>query len=181
MMCSRIGLAKVAAVVLLLCATCRADAPAREYQVKAAFIFNFTQFIEWPADAFPNEGAPFVVAVVGKDPFDGALEKIMSGKTVRGRSIEVQHFATAADIKHCQILFVPASEDASLGDILAKTAKDSVLVVGESDSVMDAGAAVRLFLEDAKMRFELNTDVCDAAKLRVSSKLMRLARLYKKK
>ena len=163
-----------------LCLTRSAHAASREYQVKAAFIYNFTQFIEWPKDAFGGPDAPFVVGVVGDDPFDGALEKIMASKSVGSRPIVTRHFSSAADVGPCQILFVPATMDSSFRALLDKTGSAPVLIVGESEALLPTGGAVRLFLEDGKMRFEINPNVLDAARLKASAKLMQLARIYKK-
>jgi YfiR/HmsC-like len=164
----------------LLAMPCRADGPSREYQVKAAFIYNFTQFIDWPSDAFSDDKAPFVVGVIGDDPFSGALEKAMADKAVGNHPIVIKHFATVADLGACQLLFIPASQDASLNSILAKVGNSPELTVGESDGFMPSGGAIRFFLEDGRMRFQLNPDVCDAMRLKVSAKLMKLARIYKK-
>ena len=101
---------KMGVVIAVVTATlpCRADAPTREYQVKAAFIYNFTQFVQWPDAAFASKDSPFVVATIGADPFNGALDAAMAGKTVANRSVTVQHFASADGLGPCQLLFVPA-------------------------------------------------------------------------
>jgi hypothetical protein len=161
-------------------APARADGPSRQSQLKAAFIYNFTQFVEWPPDAFAGDDSPFVVAVVGDDPLQGALEAAMADKTAGARPIIVKHFASVDDLGPCQLLFVPASQDGSLGAILKRIGTSPVLTVGESDAFMPAGGAIRLFLENGKMRFELDPDVCDAARLKVSAKLMKLARIYRR-
>jgi hypothetical protein len=171
-------------VVLLLTLTLstpsRAAATAREYEIKAAFIFNFMEFITWPPDAFIAKDAPFVVAVVGDDPFGGALEQAMAGKTVDGRQIVVRHFPSADQMEPCQVLFVPTGDDDALPAIMAKLASAPVLTVGESDRFMAAGGGIRFFLEDNKMRFEIDPAATDAARLKVSAKLMKLARIYQR-
>src|SRR5580658_8662880 len=87
---------------------------AGEYKVKAAFIYNFAQFVDWPDTAFTSADAPFIVAVVGKDPFEGILEQVVAGKRVGARRVIVKHFDSADQIGPCQILFVPMTEDDSL-------------------------------------------------------------------
>ena len=174
-------LAVMAGAALLTAAPCYGDDEApREYSVKAAFIYNFTQFIDWPADAFAAGDSPFVVAVVGQNPFGAALDRAMANKTVGKHPIVVKYFATANDLGTCQLLFVSASLDKQLGEIFAKKTGKAVLNVGESDEFMRAGGAIRLFLEEDHVKFEIAPDVCEAARLKVSAKLMKLARIYKK-
>jgi len=167
-------------IAIALCLTRSAYAASREYQVKAAFIYNFTQFIEWPKDAFAGPDAPFVIAVLGQDPFDGALENILAGKSVGNRPIVTKHFSSVADIGPAQILFVPATMNDSARDVVAKIGKSPVLIVGENEELLSAGGAVRLYLEEGRMRFQINPDILDAARLKASAKLMQLARIYKK-
>jgi preprotein translocase subunit Sec61beta len=173
---------KLGAIIAVLTAAlpCRADAPTREYQVKAAFIYNFTAFVQWPDSAFVSKDSPFVIATVGSDPFNGALEQALAGKSVAGHSIVVQHFSSADSMSPCQLLFVPASEDSSLNDLFAKLNGLPILTVGESDVFSPAGGAIRFFVEDKKMRFEIDPDSINSAGLKVSAKLMQLARIYKK-
>jgi len=159
---------------------CRGQEPAPEYAVKAAFIYNFTQFITWPADAFTSADAPFIVAIVGNDPFKGAMDRAMEGKSAGGRPITVKHFASADQIGPCHLLFVPAEMDDSLSQIMDKTHNHPVLTVGESDRFSPAGGGMRFYIEDGKVRFEIDPDVIDAARLKVSAKLMKLARIWKR-
>jgi hypothetical protein len=158
---------------------CAADVP-REDQVKAAFIYNFTQFVAWPQDAFDGTDAPFVVAIVGDDPVSQAIEKAMAGKFVNTRRIVFRQFASADRIERCQILFVPASQQEAAPAILAKVKNAPVLTVGDGDAFMAQGGAIHLFVEEGRMRFELAPDVTDAARLKPSAKLMKLAWIYRK-
>jgi len=159
---------------------CRADGPSREYEVKAAFLYNFTRFITWPPSAFAADDSPFVVGVVGDDPFNGALQDAMSGKSVHNHPIQVKHFDSAANVGDCQILFVPASEDSELSDIISAEGKKPVLTVGESDAFCPAGGCLRFFIDDDRVRFEIAPDAMDAAGLKVSAQLMRLAKIFRK-
>jgi YfiR/HmsC-like len=169
------------AASLMLCLPCiAAAAGTEEYQVKAAFVYNFTQFIDWPDGAFDSADAPFVVAIVGDDPFDGAMEDAMANKVKSQHPIVVKHFSSVDKIGSCQILFVPATLDDSLPDILKKVGSSPVLIIGESDAILPAGGAIRLFVEDQHMRFEINPDVLAVARLQASAKLLSLARIFKK-
>jgi hypothetical protein len=168
----------VTALVAVLALTCRADAPSLEYQVKAAFLYNFTQFVTWPKESFSGDSAPFVVAVIGNDPFSGALEQAMENKTVHERPIVIKHFASVDDLGSCQILFVPAAEDDSLSKIMTKLGTSAVLTVGESESILTSGGGIRLYPDGNKIRFEISPGSTDRAGLKVSAKLMKLAHVY---
>jgi len=159
---------------------CRADAPTREYQVKAAFVYNFTQFVEWPDSAFASKDSPFVVATVGADPFNGALEQAMAAKSVGDRLMAVAHFASIDTVGPCQLLFVPASRQSSTRALCDKLDGKPVLTVGESDEFCADGGAIRFFIEDNRIHFEINPDPIAAGGLKVSAKLMKLARIYRK-
>ena len=158
----------------------RADEFAGEYKVKAAFIYNFAQFVDWPETAFSSADAPFIVAVVGKDPFEGILEQVVAGKRVGARRVIVKHFDSADQIGPCQILFVPMTEDDSLSGIIQKVQNSAVLTIGESEDFDSSGGCFRFFTDDNKMRFEINQDAAAQAGLRVSSKLLKLAKIFKK-
>jgi len=163
--------------LLLLCV---AGGEMQEYKVKAAFIYNFAKFTEWPDGHFADSDAPFVIAVVGTDPFDGALDHIVAGKKVGTHPVEVRHFDSAEKLGNCEILFIADNDDETIAKIIDKVSDKSILTVGESDHFDANGGAIRFFTEDSKMRFEINTDATDKAKLKVSSKLLKLARIYRK-
>jgi hypothetical protein len=167
-------------VTLTLALPCRADAPTREYQVKAAFLYNFTQFVEWPDSAFASKDSPFIVATVGDDPFSGFLEKLTADKIAADRPIRIVHFDSPDHIAYCQVLFVPASQAGSIAVILDKVGQRPVLTVGETESFTSSGGTMRFFLEDNRMRFEINTDAAESSGIKVSAKLMKLARIFKK-
>jgi hypothetical protein len=168
-------------LLFLGCGVTRAeDKPNLVNQVKAAFLYNFTQFIDWPESAYASADAPFIVAVVGADPFNGELENAMEGKTEGGHAIVVKHFKSADDIGTCHLLFVPGTEDKNLTAIIQKLGSSPVLTVGESDAFPWADGVIRFFLESNKIRFEINPDAAEKAQLKVSSKLLKLARIFKK-
>ena len=170
-----------AALLLVLDVSARADGVSREYQLKAAFVFNFSQFIEWPEEAFASKDSPFVVTIVGQDPFAGAIEQAMAGKSVGTHPVVIKHVDAIAKFDRCQILFVPATEDQSIVNVLRRVIANSpVLTVGESDAFIQSGGAIRFYTEDNKIRFEVNQEAAASARLKISSKLLRLARIYKK-
>ena len=167
-----------ACLILFLWAprVCRADAP-REYQLKAAFIYNFMQFVEWPASAFPDGRAPIVLATIGDDPFQGALDHAVSGKHVNGRPIVVKHFTRAADVQGCHLIFFADGQDEQFNAVTQKLGNAPVLTVGDSDAFTREGGIIRFYEEDNRLRFEVNPKAATRAGLRISSKLLKLARI----
>jgi hypothetical protein len=151
-----------------------------EPEIKAAFIYRFTQFVTWPDDAFAGTDAPFIVATVGDDSLSEALQRAMAGRVVNGRPIVVVHFASVDRIGHCHLLFVPASQQGSAPAILAKVGSAPVLTIGDGDAFMNQGGAIRLFVEDGRMKFELDPDVVTAARLKPGAQLMKVGRIYQK-
>jgi uncharacterized protein DUF4154 len=168
------------ALLGLCCAVAHADDTTREYQIKAAFIYNFAQFTEWPDSAFSGSGDPFVVAVIGQNPFGTSLEQIMNGKTIAGRSVVVKYIDTPDQITGCNLLYVAATEDDNLDAIFKVVADKPILTVGDSDKFPWAGGIIRFLIEDNKIRFEISPDSADKAGLRISSKLMSLAKIFKR-
>jgi hypothetical protein len=151
---------------------------SKEYAVKAAFIYNFAQFTQWPSDAFQSADSPFVIGVMGDDPFDGALEQAVAGKNVSGHPMVIHHLSSASDVEKCQLVFVPASQDARLADVFKAVDAKPVLSIGETDNFPWAGGTIRFYMEDNKVRFEINPGSADHAHLRISSKLMKLAKIF---
>jgi hypothetical protein len=151
------------------------EGTSKEYKVKAAFIYNFVQFVEWPPGGVAD--APMVIGILGEDPFRGALEEVVEGKSAGQRRLSVKHFARVADLKDVHVLFVPGSEEQQLGAIREKLAGASVLTIGESEDFASAGGIIRFFLEGGKIRFEINLRAAVAAKLKISARLLKLARV----
>lgn len=153
----------------------RADAQGLEYQVKAAFLFNFTKFVEWPFDAFTAPGDPVTVCVVGDDPFGESLDAVVQGETANGRPLKVHRTRSFADLRTCHMLFVPRSERRQ-GTILASLRGAGILTVGDGDGFLTDGGIIRFVLDQNRVRFEVNLAAAEGNRLRLSSKLLRLAR-----
>jgi hypothetical protein len=169
------------AIVATICAVTATPAlaePSKEYAVKAAFIYNFAQFTQWPNDAFQSADSPFVIGVMGDDPFDGALEQAVAGKNVSGHPMVVHHLSASDEVQKCQLVFVPASQDARLADVFKAVDGKPVLSIGETDNFPWSGGTIRFFMENNKVRFEINPDSADRAHLHISSKLMKLAKIF---
>ena len=159
----------------------RSTDETREYQIKSAFLFNFTKYVKWPVSAFKDTRAPLVLAVLGADPFGAMLDKDCAGKTVNGRKIVVKRFASVKSLDACHLLFVPASE-AGNGALLAQRyAGSSVLIVGESKGFAEHYGLINFYIEKKKVNFEVNVDSVKREKLDISSQLLKLARIVKTK
>jgi len=151
-----------------------------EYRVKAAFLYNFAKFIEWPPEVFLNPNDPFVICVLGQDPFGHALDDAVAGKKIEGRAFAIRRIASTRQATACRILFVSSSEPKHVLTALAAMKEPGVLTVGESDSPTAEGMIINLTLQGGKVRFEINMDSGSGEKLRFSSKLLSLATVLKK-
>jgi hypothetical protein len=161
-------LSVVATLLLAPPPVCRAS-DGLEYQVKAAFLFNFLKFVEWPVAA---SDVPWVIGILGHDPFAGALEDTVRGKIVNGRRVEVRHFPRAADVKDCNIIFIGRADSQRLG----MPSQPGLLTVGEAPEFLKSGGIINFYLDDNRVHFEIRPEVAHAAGLRVSSQLLKLGR-----
>jgi len=165
-------------LALLLAGNCAlAGAVPGEYQVKAVFLFNFTHFVEWPADAFAGPAAPFVIGVLGRDPFGAALDEAVRGESVNGRPLVIQRYSGIADLKPCQILFIDRSIDGEMEKALASLGHQRTLTVSDLDSATPRAVIIRFLNENRKIRLQINVDSARNAGLTISSKLLRPAQV----
>jgi hypothetical protein len=161
--------------VLLLASVAVAAQSPSEYQVKAVFLFNFTQFVDWPAQSFADPRAPFVIGVLGRDPFGSALDEAVRGETVNGRALVVQRYASAAELKPCQILFIDRSAGTDANKTLESLGHQGTLTVSDSDAQAPSTVIIRFLSEGKKIRLRINVDSARDAGLTISSKLLRPA------
>jgi YfiR/HmsC-like len=170
----RIGLLALAACLLLgPDAGAQASGPALEDQVKAAFLYNFAKFVDWPEErALPPDRA-FVIGVLGDSSVLSAL-KALEGQRVRGRPVEVRQFVRVADAD-CQLLFVDASQTDAFARGADKLRARPILTVGETDEFLLAGGAITLVRVNGNIRYRVNTRPAEAVRLTISSKLLKLA------
>jgi hypothetical protein len=171
----------VFALVATLLPASRAGAaqPSLEYEVKAAFLYNFAKFVEWPPQAFAAEDAPLVFCVLGENPFEDKLGRVVNDRTANGRRIAVQPMPPAAETQGCHLVFVAAAEDervARLVQTLHSSEGAPVLTVGESDRFAGAGGMIRLVIDDGRVRFDINAAAAEQSGLKLSSQLLKLAR-----
>lgn len=146
-----------------------------ESQIKAAFLYNFTKFIEWPVETFVDDGNPIVIGILGESPLTADLEAIVAGRTVNGRAILVKMVQSPSDIKATQMLFVREAQDEQFGALQTFIRDSAVLTVGESRTFAAAGGAILFVQLDGKLRFEINMTSAEAAHLKVSAELQKLA------
>lgn len=170
---------EVAVASLLFGAPLMAAASAQtptEYQVKAAFLYNFAKFIQWPSEPPVDEGA-FVISILGRDPFGRALDDTLQGKTIDNRKIILRRVSRVEDVGPSQILFISDSERDRLPQILEQMGTRAVLTVGEMSQFAERGGVIRLKMDQDRIRFEINVAAAERSGLRISSQLLKLAEI----
>lgn len=151
------------------------EAQPTEYQLKAAFLFHFAKFVEWPADAFKETSSPLVIGVLGDSPFGDDLEKTVRGKKLNDHPLAVQAFRSAGEVTNCHILFISTSERPRMPEIFQGLGRSSVLTVGETERFTESGGMINFVMEGNKIRFQINNVAAKQAGLKISSKLLSLA------
>jgi hypothetical protein len=144
-------------------------------EVTAAYLFNFSKFVEWPEGSFTGPADPITICVLGESPFGTLLGDVVTGKRVNGREIAVRETSSLSKTAGCHIVFLASSEQGRLDDALAKLADRPVLTVSDARSVADRGAVIGLTLEERRVRFEVNMAAAGRAGLKLSSQLLKVA------
>ncbi len=147
----------------------------REYEIKAAFLYNFTKFIEWPQQSFPDANAPIVIGVLGDSPGQPALLQFVKDRRINGRAIVVRRVESAQEASATQLLFVATGQEARFEQLQAAISAIPVVTVGESQAFVSDGGAINFVLEGDKVRFEVNTTSADHAGVKISAQLLKLA------
>jgi hypothetical protein len=147
----------------------------REYQLKAAFLYNFAKFIDWPPEAFAVDNAHFIIGILGDNPFGNDLQQTVKDKNISGREIAVRLFHTVGEVTNCQILFISSSEKKRYSDIIRSLHSAAILTVTENDQSKDSDVMINFVQESGKIRFQIKDSAAKAAQLRISSKLLSLA------
>jgi len=151
--------------------------PSREYQLKAAFLFNFAQFVEWPASAFTAPDAPLIIGVLGDNPFGDVLEQIVQGERVNNHPLVVEHYRRVEDIASCHILFVGEPAASHPGPVFARLRDRSVLTVSDAGDFSRHGGMIGFVTEHNHIRLQINLEAATQASLTLSSKLLRPAEI----
>jgi len=171
--------ATVAAALLLVPAAHLGAQAARpsEYQVKAVFLFNFAQFVDWPPEALPDADTPLVIGVLGEDPFGGLLDQTVGGERLGGRPFQVRRYQSVDEVKACHILFISRSEGDRPEAILAGLKRRPILTVSDADAFAKHGGMIRFVTDQNRIRLQINLAAAEAGHLRISSKLLRVAEI----
>jgi hypothetical protein len=166
----------VASALAVVPNSARAQAPpVNEYQLKAVFLFNFAQFVDWPPAAFPDPQTPLVICVLGEDQFGSNLDETVRGEKVNDRPLVVERYRRLDDIRTCHILFVSRSENDHLMQIVSALQGRNILTVSDAAGFALHGGMVQFVTDKNKIRLDINLDAAKAASLTISSKLLRPA------
>ena len=165
----------MALVLISFAGAVRAQDSPSEYELKAAFVYNFAKFVDWPPSVYSKPESPFAICILGDDPFGSVIDDTLRGKTIADHPVVIRRDKDAAAARRCQIVFVSASEKHRLPNIFESLKGASVLVVGDVDGFAAAGGAIELTLENSRVGFDINPGAAAGAGLHISSKLLALA------
>jgi len=157
------------------------SAGVSEYQVKAAFLYNFIKFTNWPASAFSKTESPMVIGIVGEDPFGQGLDELISGEVVEKRPLMVKRLRADEDLKSCHVVFISRSEKDRLPTLLSQLKGSPVLTISDISDFAEQGGMVNFVLVAKSVKLEINRGVVEGAGLQISGKLLNLARIVKSK
>lgn len=149
----------------------------REYDVKAVFLLNFMQFVEWPETRLAETNTPFVIGVLGTDPFGSILDQTVRGERIHGRLLVVRRFAQVDDVSPCHLLFVCRSERNRMADIIRRVSGRGILTVGDIDPFSRLGGMITFKTSKNRVQFEINVAAAQKEGLRLSAKLLKVAQL----
>jgi hypothetical protein len=152
--------------------------PNREYQLKAVFLYNFTQFVEWPTNSFTSDQSPMIIGILGTDPFGSYLEETIAGEKINGHPLRIQHYNTVEEIGACQVLFINVADKVKREQIIAKLKGRNILTVSDSPDFLLQGGMIRFFTRQDKIKLQVNLEEAKTANLVISSKLLRLVEIF---
>ena len=175
------GMPKLFVVLLFILLSVGIASPqaqvSKEYQIKAVFLFNFTRFIEWPGTAFREVNEPFVIGILGNDPFGSYIDETVRGENLNGHPLVVKRFKTPDEVERCHILFINVSDKDDLKTTFEKVKNQPILTVGDVASFAKQGGMIRFTTENNKTRIRINLEAAKVADLTISSKLLKLAEI----
>ena len=168
-----------AAALALICAAAvlclSAKEPPTEYEVKAAYLYNFGNFVKWPGDSRPAKNQGFLICVLGQDPFGATLDKMVSGESIDGKSAEVKRVNSPRDADTCNIVFVGSSERGRLAEVLPELDRSATLTVSDIPGFTNRGGMIEFVLQADRVRFRINLPAAQHAGLNLSSELLKVA------
>lgn len=162
---------------LLFCTALTPYQANPEYKVKSVFLYNFTQFIQWPEDSFSGQDSPFVIGILGPDPFGAYIDQTVEGETINGTPIVVKRYNNPEEALGCHILFIKEKDQAKLGNILKKLEERSILTVSDANGFAHMGGVIEFTLKESKIGLKVNPDAAKKQKLEISAKLLQLAEI----
>lgn len=155
----------------------KSDPPLGHAQLKALFLYNFTQFVEWPPAAFPEDNKHFVIGLMGEDPFGASLTEIIEGENVNGHSLIIRNITNKADLIGCHILFMHALNSKTMSETILKLNGKYTLTVSDHPDFLEAGGMIKFVSKEKKLHFQINPEASNCADLKISSKLLRLSEI----
>jgi hypothetical protein len=167
---------RFACVSCVLLASLASAQTMDEYQVKAGFVSSFASYVEWPAETFKGPQEPIAICVLGQNPFGAALQTLAEGKVVEGRKFVIRKISDSRQAGDCQILYISSSEHLRLRTILGSLGDKSVFSVGDTSDFIAEGGIVNLRTDGGRVSIEINSEAAKAKHLRISSRLLQLAR-----
>jgi hypothetical protein len=174
---ARAGIVHGWLLLLLFGAAAYGAEPLAEYRVKAVFLFNFAQFVEWPQQTFRAPEAPFVIGILGNDPFGSELDTVVKGETVGQRRLQVERYRNVSELQDCNILYIARNEIEHLPQILAAVRGRSILTVSDADDADQSGVMIRLLTQRNHIRMQIDVGAAKRDNLTISSKLLRPAEI----
>jgi hypothetical protein len=149
----------------------------REYEIKAAMLYKFTRFAEWPEESFEDEQSPFNIGILGSDPYGDLLDKLLADKTIQEHPARIHRSRKAADLTHCHLVYIADSENQRLESHLPILQRRGILTLGESSYFTRKGGCIAFVVsEDRRINFEINQNAARAAELKISAQLLQLAK-----
>ena len=155
-----------------------AQVESLEHEIKAAFLYNFVKFVQWPAGSFPGPDAPVTICLTGPDPFGTTLDDLVENEQVEGRPLAVRRLGPTDATAGCHVLFVAPAERARFEAILRTVDTRRVLTVSDAMEFLAAGGHISFFMESNRVRFAVNAPAARQADFQINSRLMRLARIH---
>jgi hypothetical protein len=171
-----VGACRLAAMALAILAGTKANAQVQA-QVKAVFLFNFTQFVVWPMEVYQAADDPLIIGILGEDPFGRALDEAVRGEKIGTHALALRRYRRVEEIEGCHILYISRSEEARLESIFARLKGRTILTVGDSEGFARRGGMIRFVIENNKVRMRINVEEATAVGLTISSKLLRPAEI----
>lgn len=148
-----------------------------EHEIKAVFLFNFAQFVEWPSEVFQDTDSPIIIGILGKDPFGVFLEETVDGEEVNGHPLVIERYSNVKQIKNCHILFIHPAFTTRLDNVLKELKGKEILTVSEGSNFIKQGGMIRFIKERNKIRLQVNLSAVKASEITISSKLLRLSEI----